>query len=121
MIYNIILVILISLELILVLISLKYLYCVNKISQEFASIFGSSKEEVKRLFKEIKELTEISSKKENYILYMKFHAEETQMYVRLIYKELQKDGSKCLLKKLIDMQPKEGVNKVDINEDTTKI
>lgn len=116
MIYNIILVILISLELILVLISLKYLYCSNKVIQEFAGIFDSSKEEVKRLFKEVKELTEISSKKENFILHMKSHAEETQMYVRLIYKELQKNESKCLLKKLIDMQSKEEINKVNTNE-----
>lgn len=107
MIYNIILVLLVSLELILVLISLKYLYRSNKISTEFAEVCGRSKVEVKRLFQEIKDLSEISSKKENYILHMKFHAEETQMYVRLIYQELKQEGSKCLLKKLIDIQPKE--------------
>ncbi|WP_156147506.1 hypothetical protein [Rickettsia endosymbiont of Ixodes pacificus] len=74
------------------------------ISKEFAEIFSSSREEVKKLFQEIRELSEISSKKENYILHMKFHAEETQMYVRLIYKELQKEDNKCLLKKLLDVQ-----------------
>jgi hypothetical protein len=100
MLYKVILALLMSLELVVVLISLKYLHQSNVISKEFAAIFDSSREEVKKLFQEIKNLSEISSKKENYILHMKFHAEETQMYVRLIYKELQKEGNKCLLKKL---------------------
>lgn len=91
MLYQEIAVLLIIIEGILILISLRFLQRTNLISQDFATIFGDAKVEISDLFNELKELIILSSKREKHMLHTTFHLDEIEKYVKKILSELEKE------------------------------
>ena len=59
MLYQITSIFLILVEGLLIIMSLRFVHNTNKISVDFAKIFGSSKAEISALFKELKKLIEV--------------------------------------------------------------
>jgi len=87
---NIISIVLITVEGILILKSYTYLKNVAVTSKDFTNVFNTAKEEVTLLFAKIKQLTDITEKKENHMLHTVFYLENLEMYIKKILEKLGK-------------------------------
>lgn len=89
MVYQILTVSLIFIEGVLIVISWQYLKNIRLTSKDFITAIGRAKEDTVPMFKELKNLIEITSKRENHMLYTVFHLEEIEMYVKMILSKLE--------------------------------
>ncbi|EER22572.1 MULTISPECIES: hypothetical protein [spotted fever group] len=89
MVYQILVMSLIIIEGLLIVISLKYLQKIIFTSKDFITAVDKAQEDILPVFKELKNLIEITSKKENHILHTVFYLEEIEMYVKMILSKLE--------------------------------
>ncbi|WP_341762346.1 hypothetical protein [Candidatus Tisiphia endosymbiont of Melanophora roralis] len=89
--------ILIIIEMLLIVICIKWLYsirlaCTNiwLVSQDFSNSFITAKEEVILLHKELKEITTLTTKKEQHILHVTIHLDEVEMGVKMLLDEFRR-------------------------------
>ncbi|BFD45479.1 MAG: hypothetical protein DMENIID0002_01250 [Rickettsia endosymbiont of Sergentomyia squamirostris] len=106
-------IILITIEGLLILISLKYLHQINITSKDFSNIFGKAKADTSRLFKELQQLSAVTSKRDDNILSVVYHLEDIELYIKSILSILEQQ-ERC---KTIE----ESTNKSKISNSKTKI
>lgn len=82
-------ILLIIIEGLLIIISLKYLHKISLTSKDFSAVFDKARAEGSRLFKEIKELIAVTNKREDNILSIVFHLEEIEMYMKQILSKFE--------------------------------
>jgi hypothetical protein len=83
-------------EIILIMISIKWLYNIRinsehiaKMSKDFPNIFTKGIEEAKLLHQELKKLININAEKENNILQGLFFSEEVKMHIKMLLTEIR--------------------------------
>lgn len=87
--YQILTILLIIVECLLILISLKYLHKISLTSKDFSMVFGKAKVEISSLFKEVKELITVTNRREDNILSIVFHLEEIEIYMKKILSKFE--------------------------------
>ncbi len=87
--YQILTILLIIVECLLILISLKYLHNISLTSKDFSMVFGKARVEISSLFKEVKELITVTNRREDNILSIVFHLEEIEIYMKKILNKFE--------------------------------
>ncbi|HJD57610.1 MAG TPA: hypothetical protein LFW13_00535 [Rickettsia endosymbiont of Sericostoma sp.] len=89
-------------EIILIMISIKWLYNIwvnseniAESSKDFPSIFTKDIEEVKLLYQELKKLIHINGKKEDKILHGLFFSEEIKIHIEMLLTEIREFKKQC--------------------------
>jgi hypothetical protein len=85
-------ILLIIIEGLLIVISLKYLYQISVTSKEFSCVFGKTKAETYLLFKELQALITNTNSREDNILSVVYHLEDMELYIKKILKTLEQQG-----------------------------
>jgi len=100
MIYQILTISVIIIEGILILISFKYLKNIrvtsekcSKISKDFVTVYREAKDDGTKLFKELKDLYNLTNNKEQHMLNTVFYLEEIEMRIKMILEKLSKGSN----------------------------
>lgn len=87
--YQELIILLIIVEGLLILISLKYLRTISLVSKDFSMVFNEARKEISSLLKEVKELIIVTNRREDNVLSIRFHLEEIEVYVKKILSKIE--------------------------------